>query len=46
MEKMNITLTQDEIILELIKLLKQNQMQDKANNIFESQLMWMGLRKN
>ena len=45
MEKMNITLTQDEIILELIKLLKQNQMQDKANNIFESAAYVDGLEK-
>ena len=45
MEKMNTTLTQDEIILALIKLLKQNQMQDKANDIFESAAYVDGLEK-
>lgn len=36
MEKMNITLTQDENVMELIRLLKENQMKNKANDIFES----------
>ena len=45
MEKMNITLTQDEIVMELIRLLKENQMKDKANDIFESAIYVDGLEK-
>lgn len=36
MEERTTTMTQDEIILELIKSLKQNQMQDTAKDIFET----------
>jgi len=45
MEKMNTTLTQDEIVMELIMLLKENQMKDKANDIFESAIYVDGLEK-
>ena len=45
MEKMNITLTQDEMVMELIRLLKENQMKDKANDIFESAIYVDGLEK-
>lgn len=45
MEKMNTTLTQDEIVMELIMLLKENQMKDKANDIFESAAYVDGLEK-
>lgn len=39
------TLTQDEMVMELIKLLKENQMKDKANDIFESAAYVDGLEK-
>ena len=45
MEKMNTTLTQDEMVMELIRLLKENQMKDKANDIFESATYVDGLEK-
>lgn len=45
MEKMNTTLTQDEMVMELIRLLKENQMKDKANDIFESAIYVDGLEK-
>ena len=45
MEKMNTALTQDEIVMELIRLLKENQMKDKANDIFESAIYVDGLEK-
>jgi hypothetical protein len=35
MDNRNVTMTQDEIILELIKLLKQNNMPQEANHTFE-----------
>ena len=43
-EKIN-TLTQDEMVMELIKLLKENQMKDKANDIFETATYVDGLEK-
>ena len=45
MEKINTTLTQDEIVMELIMLLKENQMKNKANDIFESATYVDGLEK-
>lgn len=36
MENIIKPMTQDEIVIELINLLKQNQMTDKANNLFET----------
>lgn len=45
MEKMNTTLTQDENVMELIRLLKENQMKNKANDIFESATYVDGLEK-
>jgi len=36
MDGMTNSITQDEIILKLMELLKQNQMKDKANDIFEA----------
>jgi len=45
MEKMNTALTQDEIVMELIRLLKENQMMHKANYIFESATYVDGLEK-
>jgi hypothetical protein len=45
MEKMNTTLTQDEIVMELIRLLKENQIKDKANDILESAIYVDGLEK-
>lgn len=45
MEKMNTTLTQDEMVMELIRLLRENQMKDKANDIFESATYVDGLEK-
>jgi len=35
MEELNNSMTQEEVIIELINLLKQNQMKDKANDLFE-----------
>lgn len=35
MDNVEKTITQDEIVLELMKILKQNQMQNKANDVFE-----------
>ena len=35
MDNKSVTMTQDEIILELIKLLKQNNMPQEANHTFE-----------
>jgi len=45
MEKMNTTLTQDEMLMELIRLLKENKMKDKANYIFESAAYVDGFEK-
>lgn len=45
MNEKNNTLTQDEMIVELIKLLKENQMKDRANDIFESAAYVDGLEK-
>jgi len=45
MEKMNTTFMQDEIIMELIRLLKENQMKEKANDIFEAATYVDGLEK-
>lgn len=36
MENIIKPMTQDEIVIELINLLKQNQMTDKANDLFET----------
>ena len=35
MEELNNSMTQEEVIIELINLLKHNQMQDKENDVFE-----------
>ena len=39
------TLTNEEVIRELLELLKKNAMKEQANDVFEISAMWMDWRK-